>query len=100
MTINIKDWKHKTTRMDVKPSDTLEANDSRTAPQPLKDMDADKQILSFKDITFLDDNDKTLADYKIPDGATIGLDRFKIYMSSALQCKLHCIAWMATQSGG
>jgi hypothetical protein len=82
MQINIKDWKNKVTPMEVKPSDTICS--IREHMQRLKELDTDKQILTFKDIS-LEDNDKSLSAYGIPNGATIQLDRFKIYV----ECPTH-----------
>ena len=54
MNIFVKDWKHKTTRLDVKPSDTVQLIRERL--KPIKDLDPKNQILSYKD-TMLDEND-------------------------------------------
>lgn len=77
MQINVKDWKNKVTPLEVKPTDTI--GSIREQMQRLKDLDADKQILTFKD-TLLEDNGKSLTAYGITSGATIQLDRFKIYV--------------------
>ena len=74
MNIFVKDWKHKTTRLDVKPSDTVQLIRERL--KPIKDLDPKNQILSYKD-TMLDDNDMSLADYKIPNGAYDRLGSFQ-----------------------
>jgi ubiquitin C len=77
MQINIKDWKNKVTTFEVKPSDTI--GSIREQLQRLKELDPDKQILTFKD-TLLEDNDQSLKGYGITNGSTIQLDRFKIYV--------------------
>lgn len=82
MEINIKDWKNKVTTLKVKPSDTI--GSIRAQLEPLKDLDADKQILTFKD-TRLEDNSKSLSGYGIANGSTIQLDKFKIYV----ECPSH-----------
>lgn len=77
MQIIVKDWKNKQFTMDVNPSVTMQEVRERIAK--VKEIEPDKQILLYKD-KLLDNNDKTLGDCKIPNGATINLDRFKIYV--------------------
>ncbi len=82
MQIIVKDWRNKSIPFVVTPSDTIASIRKRI--QQIKDMDPEKQILTFED-TPLDDNEKSLADYNITNGSTIQLDRFKIYV----ECPSH-----------
>ena len=78
MEIFVKKPDGKTIPLEVEPFDTIE--DVKAKVQDKEGIPPDQQRLSFEEMPLEDD--KTLADYKIPTGSTLNLDPMQIFVKT------------------